>query len=149
MGSTNVEAQVQRPTHDDLRAEYQAAQDSAQHHDTLIWSVTSVMWGSALLLMGFILPALKEAALRPLITLLSVLGIALTVFLWIFASQFSDVMRHKYARCKAIEDALGLEQHRTLRWPSGRQRLLYGVVQLVFLIAWLTVLWTVWCGRAG
>jgi hypothetical protein len=138
-----------QPTHDDLRAEYQAAQDSAQHHANLIWSVTSIMWGTSLVLMGFILGALKEPALRPLITVLSVLGIVLIVFLWIFALQYNAAMRHKYARCKEIESTLHLRQHSTLRWKSGSQRILYGVVMVVLLTAWVAVLWTAWCRCAG
>ena len=136
------------PTPDDLRTEYETAQDSAQHHDNLVWSVTEIMWGASLLLMGFILQAINEAPLRPLITVLSILGIAFTISVWIFALQFNSVKRQKYARCKEIEALLGLRQHSTLTWAPGSQRILYGLLMALFIIAWLAVLWTTWC-RAG
>jgi hypothetical protein len=92
------------------------------------------MWGATLLLMGFILQAVTQAALWPLLTVLSVLGIALTVCVWVFALQFNRVKRHKYARCKEIEKALGLQQHRTLRWKARNQRVLYGLVMVILLV---------------
>jgi len=137
------------PSPEDLRVEYQAAQSSAQHHDTLVWSVTSIMWAATLVLMGFILRALTDPTLRPLITILSALGIVLTICVWIFALQLNTAKRHKYARCKAIEGILQLEQHRTLPWPTGCQRILYGVIMAFFLLAWTAVLWTTWCRRLG
>ena len=31
-----------------LLVEYQAAQDSAQHHDSLVWTTTGIIWGAGL-----------------------------------------------------------------------------------------------------
>jgi hypothetical protein len=132
------------PEPENLRVEYQAAQNSAQHHDNLVWSVTSVMWASSLVLMGFILRVIKEASLRGLVTVLSILGIVLMICVWIFALQLNAAKRHKYKRCKEIESILGLSQHRSLEWASGSQRILYGVLMAFFIIAWLAVLWTAW-----
>lgn len=36
-----------------LLVEYQKTQDSAQHHDVLVWSITSLNWIGSALLMGF------------------------------------------------------------------------------------------------
>jgi len=130
------------PSTDDLRVEYQAAQDSAQHHDSLVWSVTSVIWGGSLILMGFILAASKEDSLRPVLIVLSLLGIVLTIGVWAFALQLNAVKRHKYARCKEIEAVLHLRQHSTLRWASGSQRVVYGIIMVLFLAAWAVILWT-------
>ena len=33
-------------------AEYKATQDSAQHHDNLLWYVSSIVWGGNLILLG-------------------------------------------------------------------------------------------------
>ena len=33
-------------------AEYKATQDSAQHHDNLLWYVSSIVWGGNLVLLG-------------------------------------------------------------------------------------------------
>lgn len=138
-----------QPTVDDLRVEYQAAQDSAQYHDNLVWSGTSVMGGGSLVLMGFILTALKETSLRPLVTVLSLLGIATTVCVWIFALQWNAVKRHKYGRCKEIEAVLHMKQHTTLRWASSFQRVIYGALMVFFLLTWVSILWMTWCRCAG
>ena len=38
-----------------LLGEYQMAQDSAQHHDILVWNITSLNWIGSAVLMGFVL----------------------------------------------------------------------------------------------
>ena len=132
------------PCKDTLLVEYQAAQDSAQHHDNLLWSVTSVIWGGSLVLMGFTLGGLGDDAVRPVVTILSFLGIALTICVSIFSFQLNAVKRHKYARCRAIEAVLNMQQHTTTRWPVGLQRILYSILMLFFLIAWIAILLTAW-----
>jgi hypothetical protein len=45
----------------DLQAlflEYDKAQDSAQHHDTLLWTSVSFIFGGMLVLLGFVLNSL-------------------------------------------------------------------------------------------
>ncbi len=132
-----------------LLAEYQAAQDSAQHHDNLAWSITSVMWGGSLVLMGFILQAINDRSLRVALSVLCVLGIALAVGVWLFATRVASVKRDKYERCQKIEKLLGLEQHSKLRYPKGFGRTVYGFLMSLFLVAWVAILWTVWCRCAG
>jgi len=129
---------------DALLVEYQAAQNSAQHHDILLYTTTSVMWGASLILLGFILNNLANTALRPLITLLSILGLVLCVTVWIFALQFNSIKRQKYRRCKKIEEILNLSQHRTLRYASRSQRFLYGIIMLIFISTWIFILWIMW-----
>jgi len=135
------------PSESSLLTEYQATQDSAQHHDNLVWSVTSIMWGATLVLMGFIFSSLKEVTLRPLIMIVSTLGIALTIAVWVFALQLNSVKRQKYARCKEIEHTLHLRQHSTLRWTGGSQRIIYGVLMGIIIMIWIAILWTVWTNK--
>ena len=80
---------------ENLRVEYQAAQDSAQHHDTIAWTLTSVMWGGSLVLMGLSLGVLKETSLRTLVIILAILGILLTIVVLIFFFQRNSMIRHK------------------------------------------------------
>jgi len=68
------------PTNDALLVEYQAAQGSAEHHDNLVWTVTSTMWGASLILLGFTLDQVGKPGLGALITVISLLGIFLSVF---------------------------------------------------------------------
>ena len=37
-----------------LLVEYQAAQESAQHHDNLVWTVTALIWGGMLVLLEMV-----------------------------------------------------------------------------------------------
>jgi hypothetical protein len=43
-----------------LLTEYNAAQSSAEHHDRLVWTVSSILWAGSLALMGIILKNLIE-----------------------------------------------------------------------------------------
>jgi membrane protein DedA with SNARE-associated domain len=128
-----------RPTPEYLLVEYKAAQDSAQHHDTLIWSITSVVWGASLLMLGFLLGRVSDPSLKHIVVLISALGILLNVKVWIYTYQLSSVKIQKYDRCKAIERQLGLQQHSTLRYPAGRQKVLYSIVMVLFIILWIVV----------
>ena len=89
--------------------EYQAAQDSAQHHDNLVWTITSLNWVGSAVLMGFVLGKMDSAntlfAKYPLL-LISIVGIALTGCLWRWAYQMRCVKLAKYQRCKVIENLL-------------------------------------------
>ena len=127
--------------------EYQATQSSAQHADQLVWTVTSIMWASSLLLLGFIVNALNRNPPTPyriLLTALAVLGLALTVCVWRLAFQLNHVKNQKYERCKKLEDVLSFEQHTKLQYRSGSQRELYSIVMTLFLLVWATVIVIIW-----
>lgn len=152
MADDKVIGQVESegPTNEALLVEYQAAQDSAQHHDNMIWSATGIVWGASLILLGFILEGLAKNAdpgtakvsvsalsLAPLAV--SPLAIVLLTYLWYAACVFASVKNQKYARCKEIELLLGLRQHSTLRMPKYRQRILYGIAMGLFIATWFGV----------
>jgi len=130
--------------------EYQASQNSAQHHDNLIVTVSSLMWGASLILLGFIFGqltnpnVLTNPNLRILITLLSVLGILLCFSAFIFALRFNKVMNQKYRRCKDLEKKFGFKQHSKLRFCRGINRIVYGFVMLLFIATWVIVIWLIW-----
>jgi len=140
-----VENQTNKPLDKEvLLAEYQAAQASAQHHDNLVWTLTSIIWGGMLVLFGFVLGNLDSVNLRLILTLLSILGITMTVAVWLFTLQLNSIKRQKYQRCKTIETSLGMLQHRELKYSSKLQRIIYSIITILFVIAWLSVLWVVW-----
>ena len=130
---------MQNQNENALLVEYQAAQDSAQHHDNQIWSGTGVIWGSNLILLGFILSNLTQASLRPLIVVLSLLGFFLNVYAWIAAVRATSVKRQQYARCKEIEATFDLHQHRDLGFVPKIETRLYGLIMLLFFAAWIMV----------
>ena len=127
-----------------LLVEYQAAQESAQHHDNLIWTVTALIWGGMLVLFGFILGNLDNANLRFILILLSIIGIALTIAVLVFTLQYNSVTRQKYQRCKTIELLLGMRQHNELKYTPGLQKIIYNIITILLIIAWLIIFWTVW-----
>jgi hypothetical protein len=123
-----------------LLVEYQAAQSSAQHHDQLLWTVTSIMWGSSLVLMGFILKSPMTTLLGVIVSItLCVLGIILTIFVRSAQRQFRCLRNTKYARCKVIEEELGMEQHLKIKWPAGSQTWKYSIIMVLFLVTWVLV----------
>ncbi len=125
--------------------EYQAAQDSAQHHDNLLWTSSSIMWAGSLVLLGFVFNQIEKSSLSFVITVSSALGILLSLTAGFIAFQNNLVKNHKYDRCKEIEKMYGLKQHSGLPYPlKGVQRLLHLLITVAFLVAWVWVLNTVY-----
>jgi len=133
------------PSKKDLRVEYLASQQSAEHHDKLVWQVSSIMWATNSLLIGFSLQGIHDKIPRYLTTFIAILGIVIVIGVWIFSSQLRDLKRQKYDHCKEIEGKLGLTQHGQTRYPAGAQAYLYGFIMIIFIIVWLAILYTVWC----
>jgi hypothetical protein len=122
--------------------EYQATQDSAQHHDNLVWTITSLTWVGSAVLMGFVLSGLRDAGNPGVkLTLLSItlVGVALAACVWRWAYQMRCVKVAKYHRCQILEELLGMEQHRKLSYQAGSQTLTYGLLMVLFLLAWVVL----------
>ncbi|MHB9003917.1 MAG: hypothetical protein ACYC6C_07610 [Coriobacteriia bacterium] len=122
-----------RPENSDLLVEYQAAQESAQHHDHLVASWTSIVWSAVVVLLGLAVPVVAGGRLPVLMTLVAVLAILLLLWVLVFALMFGSVKRQKYERCKQIESELGLHQHTDLNYPRCVQSVLYVVMTLLFI----------------
>jgi hypothetical protein len=125
-----------------LLVEYQKAQDSAEHHDNIVGSVTSLWLGSAIFI-GFVLSGLASgdaADYKSVLYLVIVLGMLLTVLVWTWATRVSELKKQKYERCKEIERILGMEQHLRVgparRWQDHAYTALLGAL----LLAWLALL---------
>ena len=127
-----------------LLVEYQAAQASAEHHDNLVWTITSIIWGSNLVLLGSILNVVSFSSMRWPLTVLSILGILLPVAVLIFTFQLNCIKRQKYARCKDIEEILHLRQHTNVIFTPGLQKLVFIAVAIAFAVVWCWFLWRVW-----
>ena len=124
-----------------LLVEYQAAQDSAQFHDGLIWTVSSIMWGGSLVLLGFMVAAEHGPGNANLAVVIALLGLLLNVSVWVISWQLRKIKNHKYKRCKAIEKELPpLEQHKSLDHFRGMQTAIHSIINVLFCICWLYVL---------
>ena len=133
-----------KPSVDCLLVEYQTAQDSAQHHDHIAWTINGVVWGASLLLLGFVVSAIDRPSARFVIRALAVLGVILTIASWRMWLVLRNVVRQKYQSCKDLESLLGLTQHSSLRYPVGTGRFMFSAVLLVFIATWLFVLASTW-----
>ncbi len=126
-------------------AEYEAVQQSAQHHDLLLWSVTSIIWAGNLVILGFIISNIRNACLLFVVIMVFILGIAMIFSVWKFMSQFHAIKKQKYERCKIIEKiiedefGIAIRQHRDVEWSEGSQKTIYGVLTILFIITWAMV----------
>ncbi|HMB83396.1 MAG TPA: hypothetical protein VKI40_05015 [Terriglobales bacterium] len=121
---------------------YELAQQSAEHHDTLLWEVTYIIWGSTTLLLGFVLEAIKQEPFLALMTAL--LSIFLSVMVLRFAMLYRQVRNTKYTICKEIEDALEMKttwkQHTVTKdYGPGVQTKWYWFATGVFIFMWVCV----------
>lgn len=132
-----------KPDNQALLVEYQAAQDSAQHHDALVWTTTGIIWGAGLVLIGFVIQNMNDPHLKLSIIATCVLAILLLVYLWVMALQLGSVKNQKYARCKEIESIFSFTQHSKLRYAKNSGRIFYGVVMVVFITTWVIIILTV------
>jgi heme/copper-type cytochrome/quinol oxidase subunit 4 len=125
-----------------LLFEYQAAQDSAQHHDSLLWNITGIIWGAELVLLGFIIQSIESFRSKPVVLISSFLAIVLIIFLFVTFLYLRNIRNFKYARCKEIEVILGLKQHRLLPHPKFIGTIMFYSVLLIFIVTWVIVIIT-------
>ena len=144
MSNIQGEAESSQATPEALLVEYQAAQASAEHHDNLVWTITSIIWGANLVLLGFILNVVDSSSMRGPLTVLSILGILLPVAVLFFTFRLNSVKRQKYVRCREIEGILHLRQHTTVLYTPGLQRWVYTAVTIALVVVWGWILWSVW-----
>lgn len=127
-------------------AEYKAAQDSAQHHDNLLWYVSSIVWAGNLVLLGSVLQRPREGE-RPFQTFaVALFCICLNLFVWGAAALLRSIRNWKYRRCQEIEEDLNFRQHRELelKYPVGLMWTLYSIVIMLFLVVWLVIAVGTW-----
>lgn len=125
-----------------LLVEYQKAQDSAEHHDNLVGSVTSLWLGSAIFI-GFVLSGLasrQAAHYKTVLYLVIALGMFLTFLVWTWANRASKLKKLKYDRCKEIEQALGMKQHLRVGPARRWQDYAYTALLVLLLAAWAVLL---------
>lgn len=94
-----------------LLKEYEKAQDSAEHHDKLLWTVTSIIFAALSVLFGFIIKYLTEVKYELITILASFFGLVLCIALWIFIENFRYYKNISYYRCNIIEIKLRMNHH--------------------------------------
>ena len=123
-----------------LLVEYKAAQSSAEHHDRLVWTVSSIMWAGSLALMGIILKSYSTGLWNGISKIfLCFLGFRLTRFVMDCQGGFRHLKNQKYRRCIEIEEDLGMSHHRASKWEKGSQTRAFNSIMNLFLIGWVLV----------
>ena len=123
--------------------EYQAAQDSAQFNDLIVWASTGITWGLSAILLGF---ALSNPTRRIPVEILSILGILLVVFQWQVQGSLRSVKKQKYDRCKQIEAEFKMTNHSGVVYQHGSQTAVYRGICGLMIAAWLTILYAALAG---
>jgi len=152
MGATQAESLSDRK--DILLVEYQKAQDSAEHHDRLLWTTAALILGGMAALFGL---AIGRDAWRAQRWIVPLIGLLLCAALVFFPRTFRHIRKKKYDRCKVIERELGMEQHSQLQddyppaWIRGRLRIrqicVLRVVNLLFALGWVWLLYQAFSDR--
>ena len=134
---------------DRTELEYQTAQESAHHHDQLIWTTAGIVWGASLVLLGFVLSGLAEESGRVVRTAIASFGLILICVVWRFMLVWRAVRNRKYEVCWSIEELPGFQQKHHSRekrdYPRGTMTKWYGVVSVLFIGVWLMVIIGLWC----
>jgi len=123
--------------------EYQMAQLSAEHHDNLVWSVSTLTWGVSSVLLGFVLNNITKNSLGLVVLMFCLIGIFLILCSWSFARQFRNLRNQKYKRCKELETELGILQHTIIQYKNGSQTTMYSIIMILFLTTWSIVIFKV------
>jgi len=123
-----------------LLVEYQQAQDSAHHHDRLLWTVVGSLLAGQAVLFGFAVGGGKTRPDPQIQTYCATLGLALSLFVVITVHSLASYRNQKYSRCREIERQLGMKQHLNVTTPWPSQRKVFYVVALLFAIGWINIL---------
>ena len=125
---------------DFLKIEYQKAQDSAEHHTNLGWTVISITCAGSLVLLGLVLNNITKSDITIILIVLAVLGIVLSITMNLTDRKLGRVARQKYERCRCLEELFQGKQHQELHSPKPSMRLLVNIVTLSLAATWVSVL---------
>jgi hypothetical protein len=131
-----------------LLVEYQKAQDSAQHHASMSWTATSIIWAASLVLIGFVYNNLTDSKLALLLTFICVLGTLLIIIVNLMVISLEKTMKSKYRRCKEIEKVLAMKQHTEIESSGISFRVFYNIITLLFIAVWSSSVWFIWLGNS-
>lgn len=134
--------------------EYELSQQSAEHHDAMLWEVTAIIWGANTLMIAFTFETARDPVTQSRVLVAAILGIALTIFARVNYLTSRQVRRRKYAICQAIEEAIPLvhEQHVNEErvYQKGVQTNWHLAMTVLFVCGWAILGGiTVWLMIAG
>lgn len=131
------------PSENTLLVEYKQAQQSAEHHDRLLWTVSSLILAGMASLLGFVLRISDPPKKDWRVAVGAFAGLLLCYLLYFFMESFAKYRNQKYNRCKVIEGLLGMKAHSET--PQQYQRHTAKVFIAAFAITWLFLLYRSLC----
>ena len=117
-----------------LLCEYNAAQDSAQHHDKEAWSRFSIFSVIISGLFAILVSTVNNVNFLIKIAL-SFLGMILATMLILIHIHYSFLINHKYTVCKNIEKKLGMIGNHT-NSPKSCFKEYFILIMILFIILW-------------
>lgn len=130
------------PTGDELTIlleEYGKTQESAQHHDTLLWTVVGILFSGIAALFGFALQYFDGEHPKWQFGLIAILGMLSSALISFFVASFAGIRKQKYCRCRQIERRLVMRNHLGLKRWYPQRAVMYTISGLFFL-TWLVLL---------
>jgi hypothetical protein len=136
-------------TNDGLRvekmlAEYERAQESGLHIDTIIHEITAIVWGANTLLLGFTLEVKCKSDNQKLVLLAAFIGILMSIYVQFNVWLGKKAQKVAYSICREIEDELPLTHRLASRikenypqWKPGQ--VAFVVLTIVFCVGWFCV----------
>ena len=137
---SNGAQETELPTNEILLIEYQKAQDSAEHHDKLVWTVSSIFFAGLTALLGFIVKDYSIIIHEPIILLVSIIALIMIYSLYVFISSLRMFKNVSYKRCRIIERKLGMEQHLRKAKEVGKQTRMMWILLASYFIMFILII---------
>ena len=131
---------------DVLLKEHSEHSKSAQHHDNLLWTVTSIIFSGMIILIGLLVDNLHNTN-KLLLTYISVFGIILSIGLYYFAKDFRRIKKFHYDRCKDIGEKIRADSkdNNVLKAPEGGgQWCFFKFILIMIGIGWFLLILEIW-----
>jgi hypothetical protein len=132
-----------------MLAEYERAQESGLHIDTIIHEITAIVWGANTLLLGFTLEVECKSDNQKLVILAAIIGIFMSTYVPFNVWLGKKAQKVAYRICREIEDELPLTHRLAWRirenypqWKPGQVAL--AVLTVVFCFGWCLVFLHAW-----
>jgi hypothetical protein len=129
--------------------EYKGAQASAEHLDSISWTIKGALWAGNLALLGFAIGQLANAAnlitsTRGILTGAAWIGISALVAAYLWSRQCGKAITFKLHLCQQLEKPLGMTQHTDAPWTEGLGGQLTCWTTCTLTHAWIAVVILAW-----
>jgi hypothetical protein len=136
--------------------ELQLAQKSAEHHDSLVWTSSSIFTASALIMLGTVVSEFNKIP-ELILVMVCLIGFLICVFNCYLIKDFGMIKKDRYEKCKEIENYLNfklmlngeekiaLHSEKTKR--MGGQKTLYFSFLAILMFIWIMLIFIKLCCR--